>query len=317
MWYVVLGITGSYPPAGGSLNAFKSRQDAETFAAQQYAAQIAAPEYPPNWWLISEAEMADGWERILGYPSPYAPYVPPASPNTPLDVAATTDGANFTVSWTPNNPPYPETYVVTATIPASVMGPAFIGSEPQTVTMNVNGTSVTIAGVAAQWNNGEFTSFNDGASLFYACPVTFTVYASNEVGQSNPSAPTSAVTAYGSPGLPAAPTNVIIAATGTYNDGGDEVTVYTISWDQPYPDGAGIPTGWYLGSFSGPVGTVSAGESELVGFQEITASGTPSTGSYSVWIEDLTSEEERGFPAVFAYNTTGVSASPYTYTNPS
>lgn len=309
-WYLVTSLGGNYPPTASNGLAFRTKEEAETYVAGQYTTATAAPFYPTNWYGISELELPDGYEYVTGYPAPY----PTVSANTPLNVEASTDGISFTVSWTPNDPSSTEDYIVNWSIPAYAFGPDSAVDSP------LSEGSVTVSGTSYEFSSVEFMTLTENpfpswdnrqSTLAYGMPVYFTVAAANVYGQSNPSDSTPATIAYGSPAVPAAPTDFTITDTGTQDGSGREI--YNITWNQPYPDGAGTPTGWIVNV----PGAIAVFDTETV-----ETSGTPSSGSYTVAVTNgdagwVASKIGSGaVPSVFAFNEAGYSASPSTYTGP-
>lgn len=256
--YLVREIDGITPQAIGVGLVFTSEEDAQAYTDSQYEAQSNDPFYPAKWWVIEEATFADIPDGITGYPA-----LDGTIPNTPTSVTADVSGGIFTVSWTPNDPSSTETYTITATFP---------GGPPPVDTSGFTGTSGDIAGTAITG-----TSFQNIAGIPLGVPITFTVTAVNAFGSSAPSDTTDAVTLWANAGddaVPAQPTDVTITLTTP----GSPFNIYTMSWNQSYPSGAGTPTAWYVGDFNGGVNTLAG--VQITDYAEVPASGTPTSGSF-------------------------------------
>jgi len=154
-------------------------------------------------------------------PAQAGPVTPGNLPNAPTDVSATAAAASATVSW---------------------VAPAANGTSP------ITGYTVTASPGGAQVSVGAALTAATVAPLTNGTAYTFTVVATNAVGDSAPSAPSNAVTPTA---VPAPPTNVS-AVVGTNG-------IVTISWTPP-TDTGGLPLLSYTVSASpGPrAGTESA-----------------------------------------------------------
>lgn len=273
--YIVDQYTGGYPQEqGGYVSGapryplmFSSKTDAEEYVGAQYAAQLSTPHYPATWWTISESDLQGSFYAIPGYPQPY----PGSAPNTPTDVTVTPSDANFVVSWTPSDPVSAETYTV-----------SWENEESYSDSIdNIADSTLTVSGAAFQPAAPDNFYADPAASVaVFGETITFSVEAHNAFGYSTASDGVSIFGGYG-PGIPAVPQNVTIEETGT-GTGEDDSNVYTVSWEQPYPEGAGAPTGWLIGAFPASPTAPSGGPYLSVDTKvaTVTASGTPSSGSF-------------------------------------
>ena len=161
-----------------------------------------------------------------GSPSSPSNAVTPATvPGAPTNVVATRGNAEASITWT---------------APASNGGSAITG---YTVTASPGGQTATTAGAT----NAVVTGLTNGTSY------TFTVHATNAVGNSAPSAPSNAVTPAT---VPNAPTN----ATATRGD-----TSASVSWTAPSSNGGSPITGYTVtASPGGRTATVGGGSTSAV-----------------------------------------------------
>lgn len=315
--YRVTNIVGTSPQSVASTALFDTLGDAEAYAGTQYSAQTTSfpsqPFYPLSWWTVDEVNLQTQYESIDGYPASTSE----ALPGIPTGVTAATDGTSFTVSWVPNSPASPEFYIIGLNSP---LHEGAFGVGGTTITnLNINtfdipdyimtpigATAITFPG--SPWGQGSppsslggWDEINPGNGFNYydnsapfATDMNFNVAAWNAYGQGDLSTFATSVIAYGgSTPVPAAPADLSMTKTGTVGSN----HVYDFSWSQSYPSGAGVPTSW----------TVLVPTSPFA--HSITASGTPSTGSYSFTVASVNVEDF----AVFAVNANGCSS--YGYNN--
>lgn len=316
--YRVTSIGGSYPPVQvGVINTtdgfenvtpwfFATREEAETFAAGLYEAQVTDPFYPLNWWTIDEVSLVDGFDYISGYAPPF----PIVIPNPPSDIIASNDGTNFTVSWTPNPTTLPEYYQVNFYTPGYELSASEFGvssdttAETSMFAQTGGGTNgwttfiqTSVGATTATLSSGNWVDSDSSAGLRgwsddvpTGTDLSFSVQAINAYTLSAESTLSTSGVVY--QGVPAIPTDTTLALDSTTST----TQTYTLAWTQPYPTGAGAPTSW---QGFGP-GGFSHGFS-------VSASGTPSTGSvnFTVHTSDPLASIDISF---FAVNTTGSSA---------
>jgi hypothetical protein len=264
--YLVSPISGPYPQELGTSGliynspggVFNSQLDAEDWIAQQYDS-FSLP-YPAVWYTIQKVD-------IVKPPTTIATNYPSLSgqvPNSPTNFTATTDTTSFTFSWdAPTNLQGAPDTTYTVTVITSWGMPGYgINLSP------TSGTSVTVPGTAITTPEAWFiyAPFEEIPPIPYGVECSFFVEAQNVFGSSGPgygyvpSVISNTVTGYGL-GIPAIPVNMTVTSA----------TPATVTWDQPYPSGAGIPTSWLLIS-NASGGTVAT----------VTTSGTPTTGSATI-----------------------------------
>ena len=142
------------------------------------------------------------------------------APDAPTGVTATAGDGQATVSWT---------------APADDGGSEVTG---YTVTASPGGATCTAAATATSC---------DVAGLTNGTAYTFTVVATNSVGDSDPSDPSAAVTPLGAPGQPT-------AVSGVAGDG-----QVTVSWTAPASDGGSAVTGSTVTAAPGGATCTAAG----------------------------------------------------------
>jgi hypothetical protein len=140
--------------------------------------------------------------------SPSNPVTPATLPGPPTNVAATAGVGEATVTWTP---------------PASNGGAAI---NSYTVIASPGGQTVTVSGSTTEATVSDLTT-----NVTY----TFTVFATNRVGSSDPSAPSNAVVPYAvAPGQPTGVTitpgnaSALVSWTPPASDGGSTITSYRL-----------------------------------------------------------------------------------------
>ena len=168
--------------------------------------------------------------------SPQAP--PVTAPDPPRNVTATAGDASATVSWTP---------------PASDGSSAITG---YTITSSAGAPTSAAAGDTSATVSG----LTNGTSY------TFTVTATNGVGTSLPSSPSTAVTPRPAATAPDPPRTVTATA-------GDASA--TVSWTAPASDGGSAITGYTVTPSSGPTTPAAAGATS------VTVSGLTNGTSYT------------------------------------
>ena len=222
-----------------------------------------------------------------GLQSPQSNAIDPATvPNPPTGVTATGANASATVTWTaPTN---------TGGLPLA--GYTVTSSSGQTCT-TTGATTCTVYGLT----NG--TSY------------TFTVVATNSVGNSAPSAPSNAVVPAGPPTAPLSP---VATCTGTGGSCAGSTTA-TITWTAPSNDGLGSSTGANIESYEVTDSSSVTGEGGQT-CTVVTQVNAPTTctitglsfGSTYTFVVVATNTAGLTSPASSASNP----ITPYTYPNP-
>ncbi len=215
------------------------------------------------------APASDGGSAITSYKVTSSPgNITATTAGSPATVTGLTDGTPYTFTVTATNgvgtgpassASTPVTPLAAATAPGAPTGVSAVPGDGQaqvswTAPVSNGGSPITAYTVTS--SPGSFTASTAGATsalvtgLTDGTPYTFTVVATNTVGDSPASSPSSAVTPVPAPVVPGAPTGVTAVAGETQA---------TISWTAPASDGGAAITMYTVTSSPDGITTTTAG----------------------------------------------------------